>query len=314
MNKFMIILGALCMLSVGFANDAVKLRPGVLLDATTQSVFVMLPEGGIAAIDVTTGKTRWSTALSDKPLLLVNGRLLSQKQNNESGLLSLVYHSITNGEILNEVELNLPTSVMAAVVDGPGYAFNIEADSNLQNNQLLWSFKGNKVQGMAPELPALSDKNAIRSQSTQPIKFGVIDLDFSNNNAHSSMLTASPSSVKIKTEQKVLAGVEGRQFLSQNGQHVLSTRRTDDNQSISYHWHIFKLNGESLATFQSAHSYAPFLVEDNLLFIIEPETGRLEGGKLVKNPPLLKCINLPDGQSIWQLPIRSIKYFGQLPV
>jgi hypothetical protein len=314
MNKFVILMGFFGALNAAIAGDTVQLRTGVILDPSSKSLMVMLPAGGIAAVDLTTGNTKWSSSEADKPLMISNGQILSQQKVNKKGLLNLVYQSVETGVVQNTVSLTLPRDVMANVVNGTGNDFQIGKNPSAQTSQLQWQFRGNKIRGAAPDSVTNSQPAGNSNLLTQNIKQGLINLDFSNRQAAIANVTEAFNSPKAAIEKRVLPQVEGRQFLSQNGQHVLASVRTDDNKAITYAWNIYALNGDLLSSFNASHSYLPFVVEGNLMLMIEPETGRIEAGKLVKNSPLLKAINLTTQSPVWQYAVRSTKYFGQLPL
>lgn len=314
MKILLIILSSFGILSAASAEGPVHLRTGVILEPSSKSVMVMLPAGGIAAVDMATGRTKWSSSSADKPLAIKNGQLLSQQKVNKKGLLALAYQSIETGDIKSTVELTMPRDVMANVINGTGTHFQIATSSASSDNQLHWSFKGKKVKGAAVESNVILKQGFNKNRPQQIIKQGMINLDFSNFQATTAELNDQHTPTKAAIEKRVLSNVAGRQFLSQNGQHVLASVRTNSNKSISYDWNVYSLNGELLSSFESPHSYAPFVIEGNLMFIIEPETGRFESGKLTKNSPLLKAISLETKSPVWQYAIRSTQYFGQLPL
>ncbi len=314
MKILIIILSSFGILNAAAADNFVQLRTGVILDPSSKSLVTMLPAGGIAAVDMATGHTKWSSSEADKPLIIKNGQLLSQQKVNKKGVLALAYQSIETGDIKSTMELTIPRDVMANIINGTGTHFQITNNQLSSINQLHWSFRGKKVKGAVLESDVLSRQGINRNRAQQVIKQGTINLDFTNFQASTAEFTAQSTSTKAAIEKRVLADVAGRQFLSQNGMHVLASTKTDSNKVIKYNWQVYTLNGDLVGSFDAAYSYAPFVVEDNLMFIIEPETGRLESGRLVKNDPLLKAINLQTKLPVWQVAVRSTQYFGQLPL
>ena len=312
MKKFLLMLSVFGTVNAVSANESVQLRTGVILDKTTQSLVAMLPAGGVAAIDLATGNTKWASAQADKPLAIKDGRILSQQAVNQKGLLTLVYQNIANGEVQKALDLNLPRDVMAHVINGTGQNFQI-ANKDNQSDQLQWSFRGSKIRGAAPDSDSVLTRGTTNRQPEPRLKSGLINVNFSNLSATASDLAAQTTSIKKAIEKRVLPQIQGRQFLSQDGKHVLVSQRIADNKAIKYQWQIHTLAGESLGSLQTKESYAPFVVEGNLLLFIAPETGRFESNKLTNNSPLLIAHNLQTQSTVWQQAVRSTRYFGQRP-
>lgn len=313
MKTLILLFSALGIAHATTGDEAVHLRTGVILDPASQSLIAMLPEGGVAAFDVNTGTTKWSSPETDKPLLVRSGQLLSQQQVNKKGVLSLVYQSLSDGKIHNKILLELPNDVMANVVNTTGTDFKIAANRASNKQQLEWSFKGKKVTGAAPDSEDLLNKNAFRQQQTSAVQQGVIELDFDSRLANPSNENVVKNSIKKSIESRVLPNKTGRQFLSQDGQHVLVSQRIPSNKTIEYQWHIHSVDGELLGSLKKDISYAPFVVSGQLMVFIAPETVRVENNTFTNQAPLLTAIDLQKKETVWENPIRSTKYFGQVP-
>ncbi|MCX7554704.1 hypothetical protein OS175_12510 [Marinicella sp. S1101] len=313
MKKIMTLLSIFGMSTAANADEPVELRTGIILDQSSQTVVAMLPEKGITAIDVTSGETKWSSAIADKPLVIKNGQILSQQQVNKKGLLALVYQSVSNGSVTNTVEVNLPRDVMANVVNTTGTDFKIAMNQASQGNQLEWSFRGKKVRGAAPDVDELINQGVNLSSSEPGIKTGFIGIDFNNAAATTSATNITRNKNSRAIEQRVLPQITGRQFLSQDGKHVLASVRVPSDREMKYNWGIYTRSGELLSSLPADYSYAPFVVTGNLMLFIAPETGRVVDNKLTNNAPMLTAINLQNQQKVWQNAVRSTKYFGQLP-
>ncbi|WP_223789036.1 hypothetical protein [Marinicella meishanensis] len=311
MNKKFLTLAALGVISHSLAAEPVTMRSGVLVDDQQQQALIMLPEGGIAALDLKTGTTNWRTAASDKPIVLNGNQLLSQKQHQQKGSLSLVYHDTSNGQVLNSTAVELPSEVMASVVDGAGHQFKLE-QSTQQATQLHWSYSGGTAQGMSPDVLELGSQRTPASTNNNR-QSGVINLNITDL----SIVSAAPAAlapVAAQTEQAVLADKTGRQFVSPKGQFVLISERLPSNQAIKYRWTIYTASGQQLGQLTAPMSYAPFTVVGDLLLYMTPATGQLSNGALIKNPPLLKAHSLSKQQPVWEHPVRDLKYFGQMPI
>lgn len=312
MNKKVLTLAALGVISHSLAAEPVTMRSGVLVDDQQKQALIMLPEGGIAALDIQTGTPIWTTSTSDKPIALHGGQLLSQKQHQQKGKLSLVYHDTSNGQVLSSTAVELPGEVMASVVDGAGHQFKLEQNDQ-QASQWQWTFTGGTAQGMAPDVLELNNHQNGLSPANINRQTGVINVNFADLSiASSENTTLAPT--PAQTEQVVLADQTGRQFVSPNHAHVLVSERIPSNQAINYRWSIHTQSGQLLGQLTAPMSYAPFTVVGDMLLYLAPATGQLINGELVKIPPVLKAFNLNEQKTIWEHPVRDLKYFGQMPI
>ncbi len=313
MHKYLLTLGLLGLMGSSLASEPITLRSGVILDNTQQTAIVMLPGGGIGALDLNTGGYKWTSAASDKPIAFVNGRLLSMKQNSSTGLLSMVYHNSNDGKAENSMSVELPQQVMASVVDGASHQFIIETKTGNQN-QLQWRFSGGKAQGIAPVSLAMLEQNNQAAATQNTTLSGVIVIDAADSTLSNSPGNEGFDVTSAVIEQPLLPNKQGRQFLSQNGSHILVSERITSKKAITYQWTIYTQNGDLLNTMMSPLSYAPFVVVGDQILFIEPAKGEIIDGELVKNPPLLKSYGIQSKKKSWEQPVRAIKYFGQLPV
>ena len=310
MKKSFLTLCAAAFINSSFASDDTQLRTGILYDRSTQSVVTMLPDGGVAALDVQTGENKWLSAAADKPLAIVDGQLISQKQSPKPQELTLVFQNLSTGDSLNSVNLPLPSGVAPTVVDGAAHQFNIQWLDNAPTNQLQWTFRGGTAQGIAPA-EAFNNRNASFNNDGQS---GLIELDLNGRSATLNSRSTAQINTRVVIEKRMLTDVPGRQFISQDGQHILVSNRIDSNQQLSFQWQLFDRAGQLLMQRVSAHSYTPFLVAGDQLLIIEPATGQVINGELVRIPPDLKAINVSSGQVSWSTPVRPIAYFGPMPL
>jgi len=269
-----------------------------------------LPDGGIAAVNTQDGTYKWISSASDKPLGIVDGLLISQQQSTQSAVMLLVYHDLNSGDSLNNIQLTLPDQVRATVVDGASHRFNVQQLNENTPHQLQWTFSGGTAQGIAP----VKDLTQSRNQEENDSLSGAIDLDTKNRTATISNRTFQVVNTTARIEQAVMTGIEGRQFLSQDESHVLISNRIPSDQKVSYQWRIFDRTGQLLSSLESPHSYAPFVISGSQLLLLEPATGQLVNGELVRNAPLLKAVNLGTGKESWSIKVRPIAYFGPLPV
>jgi len=314
MKKLLLFLVLLSSINIVAANDAVELRSGILLDPISNSAMIMLPEGGIAAIDIATGDNKWASTETDKPLAINSGRLISQTQNSRSGQLALSYLGASNGQLIDSVEVELPLSVVASVVDGPGNSFSISAITSNAQSSLRWNYIGGTAQGIAPDDSNLENLFTSNTKSPTPGRTGLISLNFGAASAETGNQAVDLQPQNSNLEQTVLEGLEGRQFISQDNQHVLVSSRISTTGKAAYQWRIYTTSGNLLGEFNTTISFAPFAVIEGQILFIEPSNGAVVNGKLVEQPPTLRAIDLRSGQNSWQRSVRSLRYTGPLPV
>ncbi len=211
---------------------------------------------------------------------------------------------------LNNVHLAMPAGVAPTVVDGAAHQFNIQLLDNAPSNQLQWTFRGGTAQGIAPA-EAFNNRQAAFQNDTLS---GLIELDVQVRTATLNNRASTAINTQVMTEQRLLTDKPGRQFLSQDGQHVLVSNRIKSNQQVSHQWQLYDRAGQLLMERVSPHSYTPFLVADGQLLIIEPANGQIINGELVRMAPNMKAIDVSTGQTSWSTAVRPITYFGPLPI
>jgi hypothetical protein len=100
-------------------TDNFEFRSGVIVDSRELTVYLMNPNGGIDAVDLSSGKHIWSTSNSAKPLLLNDRRLVTQAASGApTNFLRIVVLDADNGRELLATTVELPRDVQAAIDDG----------------------------------------------------------------------------------------------------------------------------------------------------------------------------------------------------
>jgi hypothetical protein len=108
-------------------EEAFEIRPGVVVDRASSSVFIMRPEPGIDSVDLETGDTRWTTNAAGKPLL-VSGNILLAQIETETARLDLATLDIAGkGAVIDRISVELPPGVVASIDDGLGRSFEVRA-------------------------------------------------------------------------------------------------------------------------------------------------------------------------------------------
>src|ERR1700730_18576551 len=77
--------------------SAFEFAQGVIVDPRRAAVYIMNPEGGIDAVDLTSGKVMATSQRGSRPLFIYDDALLAQADVKErSGLLSLIGLGLKN--------------------------------------------------------------------------------------------------------------------------------------------------------------------------------------------------------------------------
>jgi len=287
------------------------LRDGVIVDTDNATVFLMQPNGGILAVNTTSGDTVWSTAAADKPLLIANGELITQAQNSRSGEISLRFLAPDSGIPLSQLAVNINDNVSATIADGLGQSFSIIAPDQNPNN-LHWRFSSTRAQGAAPNFNELLSNNSV--SNNQFSTNGVIRLNMSNRTVTESLQDV-PAQTLTNTTTNQLRTVNGRQFLSADGQHILvsEVNQLEDLQA-RYQWTIFTNSGDRLGSFSTTSSYTGFVVIDNHVVFSTPVLRQRINDQLVEIPLSIRAVNLESGQEVWRRTLRDLRYSGPLPI
>lgn len=294
----------LCALSAPAAMAATEIRPGILLGDDADRVYVMAPGGGVEALATASGQPLWRSDLADKPLAASKGRLLTQVDASTDGVLDLVILNGADGALVQQSSLPLPDGVRASVDDGLGTRFRLEVRADQAGLKMGWDHSRRVVQGMrradrpAPKLAA-----------------GGVEVDLER--ARIAELAASEVPQKSRRspiQGKFLDGLAGRQFISNDGRHVLASEMDQSAGPPRYLWTIYTLDGQRLGETRSRLSYAPFVVSEGiLLYVSNPFSYRSDDGAIRSVPRLLNGVDLASGAEAWSYEVRDTAYRGPFP-
>ncbi len=128
-----------------------ELGPGVIVDGTGLTVFVMRPGGGIEAVDARSGDVVWSTDAAARPLALAGDRLVAQAEANRPGVLPIVILDISVAETpVLTTEVPLAAGVFALVDQPLGISFSVRARADGGEVSIWWDYLEQEVTGVAP--------------------------------------------------------------------------------------------------------------------------------------------------------------------
>jgi hypothetical protein len=293
----------------------VILRPGIVIDPSTNIVYAMTPEG-IAAVDVTSGAKRWTTKEAAKPLGLARNLLISQiEPKTETRVLNLaVLDTKESGAVTARGVDVLPETVKVAIGQTLEGKFESQV-SMLANDALVtWRFESIPLRGVqvapvrAPTTDSVSTLGA-HAQSTE----GALRLNLGTGAVSKVNMGSIPQAARewVLTSQEKISGAPPRQYVSADRRHIMASERiADDKTWAKYRWTVFeKVTKKRIGQFLTHLSFVPFVVRNSIL--IYETTPYLRAGKA--EPAKLRGVDLATGKEVWSVEVRELVYRGPVP-
>jgi hypothetical protein len=304
-------------------TSPVQLRDGVIVDLARDVAYVMGRDGGIDALRASDGAVLWSSDEAAKPLAAFGDMLIAQAETDAPGELPLVALDRGTGATVSKSRVALPDGVWATVSDRPRASFKASAQTRDDGVMVLWrsqrlgdeDFQGyipSGDEGRSPGAPV-----ATRSEipAGPRVTTGSAMLDPRSGSVSPMAAKAAGSTSQHLTLRAYdgLAGVEGRQFLSADGRHVLVSRSLGARELLDrYEWSVYTRAGDLVGTVKSSRSAAPFLVSgSSLLFEASPYF--IAGENPVDEPLRVVSIDLATGVTSWTKAVRSTDFAGPFP-
>jgi len=289
-------------------REAFEIRPGVVVDRASSSVFIMHPEAGIESIDLETGDTRWTTNAAGKPLLVSGNILLAQIETGTARLDLAALDIASKGAVIDRISVELPQGIVASIDDGPGRSFEVRAVEFEGRVYLRWTERRREVAAVE----RLQKDMVVRSG------FGRVDLQEGTYHAENSeridrRIFESPPPDLADGER--IRGVEGMQFRSADRRHVMTSERVGDNRVWEkYEWSIWRReNGELAGRIRDFQRYSPFaVVSSNLIQEVTPHARRQDGDVTAVSLSV-RAIDLGTSEEVWRRRVRQTAYVGPLP-
>jgi len=302
------------------AQQRIALREGLIIDPTQPVAYVMTPERGIAAIDLITGGTRWTSTAAAKPLAIVGNRLVGQVESAAlTNRLELVSIDVQErGRVAARNAAELPGGVRVTVGESLAGTFISTAQADGSNVLVTWRWTADAATGMKEDAGD-DDANRISPKAVRritPVIGGV------------RMNPATGAMTRVSTE-RVIPGAsspwllaasqrlrvddgKGVQYESADGKHVLvSERAGDDRTWDKYRWVVFdRVTGQKLGETRSHVSFAPFVVRDSILVF---ETTPYTAPKSAEQQAKLRGVSLDTGREKWSVPVREVVFRGLTP-
>ena len=293
----------------GRAERGFELRPGVLIDPERGVVYSSHPEGAIEALDLATGQVLWHNHEAAKPLLLYGEWLIAQAEPTptDDALRIVVLHAESRDTLFSS-RLELPDGAQPAIDDRLGRAFVARARVIQGRVVVSWSDTWRPVSAL-PQPEAESTAREVGAAAYLDLEAGRL-LPI----ARDELPTQAVPSPDLPAEQR-LAGLPGAQFRAADGQHVMVSRRVEDDRvDAKYQWHVHAYpTGQLKGQAPNRASYAPFGVVGSWLLHESRPTIRRQGDDLIHEPLELRVIDLVHGREIWRWAIRDTTYRGPFP-
>lgn len=287
------------------------LRDGVVVDAVRSVAYLMSPEGGIDAVDVATGQVLWTTDAAAKPLYLQGPLLVAQGEGDGSAgkLEVVVLHTELEGAVQRRSVVPLPADVRPSVDDALGRSFRTRVDRLPGETVVSWSYLERTVRGVAPEP---GEDVEVRREGAFAVNAGsgnVRTLD-----PQDAAQLPGPPDPELRQDER-LDNVPGRQFYSSDRLDVLASERLPDPRAYRrYSWTIYdRGSGEVVGTLTHPASVAPLMVAGSIVLYETRPVGRLEDGKWVEVPLMVRAADALSGFEIWALAVRDTEYRGPMP-
>lgn len=297
------------------------LHDGVVVDATAGVAYVMSREGGIDALDLTSGNVMWKSREAAKPLALADGVLVAQARPRENGKLTLVALDARKGSARRQTDVEIPKALRANVADGPSQTFRARAYPAGKSVIVTWEAENALPQGYLPTVPEAPTDEIAAKRATEAAtalarpQRGAVRLDLAAG-ATAPMSWEEAQKAAPALREIAQKGTRGaaRQLVSLDGRHVLTSEPSPEARLWApYRWTVTDASGARVGTLDAPVSMAPFVVSGSRILYVAQPSVRIEGGKTVQEPLSLLALDLRTGAKLWSVPVADSTYRGPFP-
>ncbi len=311
------------------ARAANLLGDGAVVDAVRGIAFVAQPQGGIEALDLSTGKAVWRSAAAAKPLALVGGALLAQDEPGPSGALRVALLDTATGGEKTRAELSLPAGLRASVTDDLRGSFRVRAmllEGTGSSVALAWTAAvAPPLRGFLPPDISRVPVGAAIAAPTPAAKVGGFERGAARLDPATGRVTPVADSEVVSLAAAIdrslapggaaeMEGASGSSgFASIDGRHALRSERVAGSLH-TYRWSISdRGTGAVLAVLDAPVSLAPFVVVGGKVIYLAQPSLRRENGVTIRQPLRLRALDLANGAESWQAVVRDSAYRGPIP-
>jgi hypothetical protein len=299
-----------------------QLVPGVIIDKVRGRLYAMGADGGIAAIDLASGKRIWATTAAAKPIGFAADKVIGQAETPEtSHNLEIVALDPLTGKRLVASTMPLPAHVQPSISRTLKGDFVASATPSDNNTQITWEFDGRSPRVLPPgtrsELPT-SGGEAPRIAPIE-VNSGTFKMDLKTGAVSSVESGQSRSEMfnpgeDLRGSQRLRSIGEGA-FLSADGQDFLTSRQIGDNAELEkYLLSVFDTKTKTkIGEFKSRVSLVPFFVTDSRVIYESSPYAYRTGKELVEEPRRIRAVDLRTGREEWNFVLRDTTYQGSFP-
>ena len=310
-----------------------QLRPGVLVNPSQRRAYLMSPQGGIQAVDLAKGEPVWETKAAERPLTVAGGQLICQAEPaaDENAMLLVTLDRATGRKVV-AAAVPLPAGIKPSVTETMSGEFAVTADAVEGDAMVTWQFIQRPKKGIrpgtrsalaqeqeaeaAPEAAILPQQARIAGGSARSgtIRFNPTTGAASPGPAPGATLPPRRQAA-ILTADEPMAGIEGAQFLSVDGRHILVSRPVGEETA----WEQYELTvyardtKERSGAFKSHVAAVRFIVTDATAIYESQPYARQTGQALVEEPLKIRAVDLKTGNELWSRQVRDTSFVGPFP-
>jgi hypothetical protein len=275
----------------------------------------MTPAGGIAAINLSNGRTLWSSASASQPLTVVASRLVAQvAPRSISNQLELAAFNVQNGARTARGTTTLPAGVRVSV--GETLRGNFTAEARRANGAAIasWTYDPGELQGRPTPADTVGQPPGSPQTQAPVQRRGAVRMNVATGAVTRLDATAAGQPRRprwILPPAEKLQRAATTQYESADRRHVLATEAVaDDRVFDKYRWTVYdRASGQRVGEHRSHIAFTPFILHGTLL--IHETTPYVRGD--VEQPAKLRAIDLRNGSEAWSVEVRELVYRGVLP-
>jgi hypothetical protein len=344
-----VLAGAMAPLAALAAESPFLLRDTAIIDPAHGAAYVATPGGTVDAVDLSAGRTLWTSAEAAVPLGIDQGLVVAQSEEKPlpTEKFKIVVLDAANGGKVSEATVMLPDGVRALVEDEIGKSFRATAEREGALFVVSWLYSDFEVRGKAPsenEKPALhfyagsvrldprSGKviNASGGELTgpparwkrygappqQPWQSGTVSARAEGGRGGPLVLKRTDAASGRALPDQTLSAHALVDVASYDQAHLLVSERVGGGgpDDPEYHWIVYAVEtGERISELRRDVSAAPFFVfGDSIVLTSQPRT-YIRGDVRVDEPLQLQAFRLSSGVPKWNVELRDLSNHHPLP-
>ncbi len=321
------------------------LRRGAIVDSARGAAYVSKPNGTIDAVDLTSGRTLWTSDEAAVPLGADDALVIAQYEESPRATerLRLVVLDSTGGGKVSEVSIALPAGVRGLVNDEKGRSLRVAAEREGALFLVSWLYREQVVRGIPPRSGEETVRLFAGSARVQPQLGKIITAEggtvveaperwkrygtppappWRSGNVAATTEGGRGGPLTLKRKDVVSGqplpdhALSSRAIValpSADQRHVLATERvgTGEFDDPEYLWSVFAIeSAESATELRRDVSAEPFFVFHDSIILESAAHGYVVGELRVDEPLQLRAIRLSTGVVKWQAELRDLGYRG----